>query len=87
MEDQSLWPHDMEAMACKAEAKGASAAVEVRTDTMKVGIGPVEISAKEEGRRIASEVFSDLHSLRRRRCKNMGHSWAYVFGPNSRGGS
>jgi hypothetical protein len=74
-------------MACKAEAEGTPAAAEAHADMTKVSAGPAEVSALEDGRRIADEVLSDFRFLRHRRSKNMGHSWACVFSPDCRGGS
>jgi hypothetical protein len=71
-----------ETMACKVEVEGALMAAEARTDMTKVGVGPAEILALEEGGRIASGVLSDFRFLRHRRRKNMGRSRACVFCPN-----
>jgi hypothetical protein len=46
-------------MACKAETEGTPAAVEACADTTKVGTGPAEVSALEEGGHISDKVLSD----------------------------
>jgi hypothetical protein len=61
------------------EAEGAPATAEARVDTTKVSMGPAEVLALEEGRRIEDGVLSDFCFLRHKRRKNMDCSRAYVF--------
>jgi hypothetical protein len=69
-------------MACKAETEGTPAAVEARVDMTKVGIGPAEVSALEEGGHISDKVLSDFYFPMNGRRKNMGRSRACVFSRN-----
>jgi hypothetical protein len=49
-------------MACKVEAEGAPAVAEACADTTKVGAGPAEVSALEEGSALWTEFLATFVS-------------------------
>jgi hypothetical protein len=49
-------------MACKAEAEGTLAVAETCADMTKVGTGPVEVSALEEGGALQTEFLATFVS-------------------------